>query len=156
MPTSSWYRIQRGAFVGILLCAVLGLVAAVGLLPLPRGSAVLVWLLHPVLFAVGAWCGWAVVARSREIDRELWQELGDPSLSKGEREYAHREAEDRRKAAGTVFLLAAMAPGGLAAYQLRAPDRITAGDLLMVTPILGLLWGLFLANRRLPPVEPDY
>jgi uncharacterized membrane protein YbhN (UPF0104 family) len=149
-----WKRIQRVAFWLMVAGVVLAASAAVGITSLPSNPPALVWSLHAVLLALGVGCGFAAVGRSREIDRERWRLLGDTSLTSGEREYAHREAEAELRSAGRVFVLSGVALGAFAAYLLRTPGEIGAADLLIVTPLLGFAAGLLVGSRVFPAVTP--
>ena len=149
-----WKRIQRVAFWLMVVGVVLAASAALGVTALPSRPPSLVWSLHGVLIALGAGCGVAAVGRSREIDRERWRLLGDASLTGGEREYAHREAEAELRSAGRAFVLCGVALGAFGAYLLRTPGTIGAADLLIVTPLLGFAVGLLAGSRLFPAVTP--
>ena len=149
-----WKRAQRVAFWLMVVGAVLAASAALGVTSLPSRPPSLVWSLHAVLTAFGAACGISAVARSREIDRERWRLLGDSSLTSGEREYAHREAEAELRSAGRAFVLCGVALGAFCAYLLRIPGTIGAADLLIVTPLFGFAVGLLAGSRLFPAVTP--
>lgn len=153
---SRWKKLQRIAFWGFLVCAILVLGSATGCSVLPKGVPILAWLFHPLMLALGVAAGYAAVARSREIDRERWQIVEDDTLTRGERNYAHREAETRSRQAGTVFFLAALGVGALLGYQLREPGAIGPADLLMVSPFVGFMAGLVLGARKLPSTKPRF
>jgi hypothetical protein len=146
-------RLQPVAFAILVVAGVLALAAATGLTPIPKGPPSLAWKLHPVLGLLGAACGVATVARSREIDRERWRVLSDPALTTGEREWAHREAESEIRRAGTVFLLSGVALGAFGAYQLRDPGTLGVADFLIVSPLLGFGAGLLAGAKLFPPVS---
>jgi hypothetical protein len=143
-------RRQQAAFWVLVAFAAGTLLAGTGLVEVPRGPAWIAWLLHPVLLAVGFACGAATVRRSREIDAQRWRLVEDDTLTRGERLYAHREAERETRIAGSVFLLAGISIGAFAAYVLRVPDRIGVADLLILSPLFGFLAGLLVISRRLP------
>lgn len=149
-----WRRVQTAAFWALLVGGVLAMAAATGFTPIPHGPPALAATLHPVLGLFGAACGLAAVARSREIDRERWRVLGDPALTSGEREWAHKEAEGDIRGAGTTFVLCGVAWGAFGAYQLRQPGILATADFLMVSPLLGFAVGLLLGLRVFPPVTP--
>ena len=135
------------ALVGIAV-AVLAVIAAVGYSPLPRGAPTAAWLLHPMLFSLGALGGVLTVQRRREIEELRWQIANDESATRAEREHAHREAEGELKKVGATFLLAPTALGLLLVYQFRDPERFTVADLLAVSPMLGFLVVLAVLGLR--------
>ena len=94
------------------------------------------------------------MARSREIERERWRVVADGTLTSGEREYAHREAEQQMRSAGTVFLLAALSVGFWLSYQLREDGTIGPADFLIVSSFVGFILGALIGSRLLPKQEP--
>ncbi|HUP25262.1 MAG TPA: hypothetical protein VNB06_20280 [Thermoanaerobaculia bacterium] len=150
----TWRRVQGVVFWILVVSGLLAVGAATGLTPIPKGPPSLAWKLHPVLLVLGFGCGLAAVARSREIDRERWRVLGDVSITSGERDWAHREAESEIRSSGTVFVLAGVALGAFGAYQLRDPDALGAADFLIVSPLIGFAVGLLVGLRVFPPVAP--
>jgi hypothetical protein len=149
-----WRRVQGIAFWLLVVGGVLAVGAATGLAPIPKGPPALAWKLHPVLIVFGFGCGLAAVGRAREIDRERWRVLADDALTKGEREWAHKEAESEIRGSGTVFVLCCVAWGAFGAYQLREANTVGAADFLMVSPILGFGLGLLAGVRAYPPATP--
>ncbi len=149
-------RLQSIAFWVVIGSAVLALGTTAGCDALPRGNAGWLWVLHPLLFAVGGAAGYATIFRHREIERERWQAVADPALTSGERDYAHREAEQQSRRAATWFFLAAIALGGVFAYQLRVRGAPGAADLLSVSPAVGFVLGLLVGSRRLPAEVPRF
>ncbi|HVS16227.1 MAG TPA: hypothetical protein VMV46_20100 [Thermoanaerobaculia bacterium] len=141
---------QRAAVWVLLVFAAGTLLAGAGLVGIPRGPAWIAWLLHPVLLAVGFACGGSTVRRAREIEAERWRLVEDATLTRGERLYAHREAERETRIAGSIFLVAAISMGAFAAYVLRVPERIGVADLLILAPLFGFLAGLWVVSRRQP------
>ncbi len=135
-------RAQSVAVVFAVICAVLAVAAAVGRSPLPHGSPALAWPLHPLMLALGALGGWLTVLRRREIDAWRWGIAEDDETTKAERELAHREAEGQLKVSMGVFLVAPTMVGLLFGYLLRDPERVTAADLLVVTPMIGFFAAL--------------
>jgi hypothetical protein len=149
-----WRRFQRVAFWLMVGGGILAVASAIGATPGAPAPAAVLFALHAVSIGYGFACGLAAVARSREIDRERWRVLGDPAISSGEREYAHREAEAELRSAGRVLVLSGVALGAVGAYQLREPGKIGAADLLIVTPLAGFALGLLAGRRLFPAVLP--
>lgn len=147
---------QQNAFRVLLVFAVLTLLAGTGLIEIPESPGWIAWLLHPVVLAIGYVCGAATIRRTREIDAVRWELVEDETLTRGERLYAHREAERETKVAGSVFLLAGISIGACAAYVLRSPEAIGVADLLILSPLLGFLAGLLVTSRREPAARRSY
>jgi hypothetical protein len=143
-------RQQKAAFAVLIVFALGTLVVGAGLIELPPAPGWMAWALHPLLLAVGFLFGAATVRRSREVDAKRWELVEDDTLTRGERLYAHREAERETKVAGSIFLLAGIAVGAFAAYVLRVPEQIGVADFLILSPLLGFLAGLVVVSRRLP------
>lgn len=142
--------------VGVTLTSfVLGFLASIDVLLLPRGRPAWAWGLHPLLFAAGLAGGLAAALRGRHIDRTRWEILSEPRLTEGEREAAHHDAEHQRKWAGVWFLAAPVLVGYWMGYQLTDPAE--AGPLIFAlpgSPLLGGGLGVFLAGRWLGPDAP--
>ena len=147
-----WRKVQTIAFWLLVPGGLLAVGAAAGLLPMPKGPPALAWKVHPIVIALGLGCGLASVARMREIDRARWRVLEDASITSGERDWAHREAESEIRGAGTVFVLCGVAWGAFGAYQLRDPGTLGAADFLMVSPLFGFAAGLLVGVKVFPPV----
>lgn len=134
---------------------VLGFLASIDVLLLPRGRPSWAWGIHPLLFLAGWGAGLATSLRGRQIDRRRWEILSEPRLTEGEREAAHHDAEQQRKWAGIWLIAAPILVGYWLAYQLA--DPAVAGPLtytLPGTPLLGAGLGLVLTDRWLGPDEP--
>ena len=134
-------RVQSVAVVFAFVCGALALVTSTGCPVLPEGDPGSVGLLHSLVGAVGGICGFFLPFRAREIDQERWRIVEDTTLTSGEREYAHKEADSERKTAGTIFLVAPLTLGLWLAYQFRQEDAIVATDFLAVTPLVGFAVG---------------
>jgi hypothetical protein len=146
---------QKIAFTILLAFAACTLLAGTGLVDVPRAPPWVAWALYPLLLAVGFLCGGATVRRAREIDANRWTLVEDEALTRGERLYAHREAERETKVAGSIFLLAGISVGTCAAYVLRVEDQIGVADFLILSPLVGFLAGLFVVSRRTPASRPS-
>lgn len=147
-------RLQRVAALVAVVSGLLGLATSVGCLALPPLASGWVWVLHPALLLLGLGGGWATVLRGREIDRRRWEIVEDPQLTRGEREYAHREAERQRRLAGTAYLAAAVFLGYWLAYHLGGGHGWVPAILLAVSPLVAYAAGLLLAHavtRDRPP-----
>ncbi len=128
----------------------LGFLASIDVFLLPRGLPHLAWLLHPLIFAGGVAGGIAAQARGAEIDRKRWEIVEDPLLTRGEREYAHKEAERQRRVAATIFMVTPLVCGYWMAYQFAAPEGGSlVGTLLGATPLPGFGIGLLVGDRIL-------
>lgn len=148
---------QTAAAAGGGVALILGLLASVDVLLLPRSGPWLAWILHPLFFVLGGAGGVAAAVRGRQVDRRRWEVLDDPMLTDGERELAHREAERERRWAGTVFFMAPVFLSYWMAYQVSGEE---GGSLLtyMLTlpPMGGFLAGLLFAQWALGPEEKPY
>jgi hypothetical protein len=82
------------------------------------------------------------VSRHRQIDQRRWEILADSALTKGERDYAHREAERQRRVAATAFGAAPVGLGYWMAYQMEAAGFTVF--LLPASPLLGFALGFVL------------
>lgn len=147
-------RLQKFVFRFAVAFALLGLATSVGCTVVPKGPPQAAWLLHPVLLLLAAAGGWATLLRNREIDRRRWEIVEDPTLTSGEREYAHREAERERRVAATAFLLGPLTLGYWMAYQFNVEERITAADFLVVPPLAGYVLGLLVGRWKGPKESP--
>lgn len=109
------------------------------------------WPLHLLLLAASAAAGMATMLRGVEIDRERWRIVDDPRITRGEREYAHKEAERQRRWAGTALMLGPVIAGYWLAFQFRSAGtgRLLT-DLLSLTPLAGFLAGLVYGRRYGP------
>jgi hypothetical protein len=116
-----------------------------------RGAAPERWtlLLHPVLLLAGAGCGLLTRWRAREIDANRWRVLSDPLLTRGEKEWAHHDAEAERRRAAVVFLLCPLVLGMWLAYDLGEEGPL---GFLPVTGLVGFGIGL-LAGTLLDRTE---
>ena len=140
-------RLQRLAFRVAVVAAVLGLATASGCAPgleLPRSA---VGVLHPLLLLLGGLAGWAASRRMGEIDGERWRIARDPDLTSGERQYAHREAEARRRRAAAALLGAPLLIGYCASGQIEASRESLSAQLLGVTALAGGIVGLIVSRR---------
>ena len=121
------------------------LAASGGCQVLPAGIPSLAWVLHPAVLLLGFVAGWLTTLRHREIDGERWRVVADPLLTKGEREYAHKEAEAERRRAAVCFIAAPLLLAWLLASRFRGPGSHLVTDLLAVTTLAGygagLAWG---------------
>jgi len=137
-------RFQKVALWVAVGGATIGFLTSTGCQMLPNAPRQVLPLLHPVLFALGAVFGVASQRRSEEIDRERWKIVEEPLLTGGERDWAHKNAERKRRGAGTAFLAAPLALGYWLAHQIEG--RGLAADLLAATAVLGAVAGLILAR----------
>lgn len=141
-------RLQRVSFWVAVVSAGAGFLTSAGCGVLPAmAESQLVWL-HPFLLVLGGVAGYLSVFRSHEIDRERWAIAEDPSLTSGERDYAHRNAERERRMASTSFLAAPLMLGYWMAYQIEGEGRLLAAQLLPVTGLVGAVIGLLVARWR--------
>lgn len=141
-------RAQSLAFAVGVASLALGLLASIGLRPLPPIPAPA----PPVLWAagilLGTACGVLVIVRLREIERERWQWAEGPGSSAAERELAHAEAERARRAAGRAWFLAPVGLSYWLAWQVEPALSIPAAGLLMSAPIVGFAAGALAARLR--------
>lgn len=147
-------RIQAIAVWVAGLSLLLGFLASIDVLLLPRGEPRHAWAAHLLLLAVGLFGGAAASLRGRLADRRRWEILEEPLLTSMERENAHREAERERRVAATVFMMAPIFLGYWLAYQLAGEDEGTLVTfLLTLSPLVGYVLGLLFAHRALGPEE---
>jgi len=140
-------RLQSVSVVVAVVCGVLALATATGCPAFPPGDPSAARWLHPLVILLGLGAGALASRRSRAIDDERWRVVDDSSLTSGEREYAHREAESGKRAATVQFLVAPIAVGLLLAYQFKDPDGFSAAELLTLTPLVGFALGLLVGSR---------
>ena len=135
-------RVQNVALIFAIVCGALGLATSTGCPVLPESGGDPVAPLHGLVILVGSLAGVIVTYRTRRIDEERWRAVADPVLTKGEREYAHGEAEREKKTAGIVFVMGPLTLGFWMAYHFGQEEAITAADFLTVTPLAGFGVGL--------------
>ena len=91
-------RLQRLAKWIAIVAGLLGVLGSVGVGHLPTGLLRLeIWAV--LLAAMGVAGGRFTVLRAGEIEAERWRVLEDEQLTSGEKEYAHRHAEQERRGA---------------------------------------------------------
>jgi len=139
-------RGQKVAFWVAVVCLGLGFLTSAGCQMLPALPTGTLWVLHPILLVLGAVAGYLSSGRNEEIDRQRWQVAEDPSLTSGERDYAHRYAERQRRWASTSFIAAPLMLGYWLAYQVEGAGRLLAAQLLPATALLGAVLGFLLAH----------
>lgn len=137
------------------LCAVLALATATGCPALPTGEPGASSWLHPLVILVGLGAGFATRRRSAAVDGNLWKVVDDPTLTSGEREYAHHEAGAEKKRAAVAMISGPIGLGLLLAYQFKGPE-FSFADLLTISPLLGFVAGLWLGGLRQPPTVPPH
>ena len=139
--------LQRWALRVAVVAALLGLATASGCVPgvgMPQGS---VWALHPLLLVLGGAAGWLASRRMTEIDAERWRVAQDPDLTSGERQYAHRHAESRRRWAALSLLGAPLLIGYCSSGQIEDSIDSLPAQLLGITALAGGILGLFIGRR---------
>ena len=141
-------RAQRVSFWVAVVSATLGFSTSAGCRLAPEIPDASLGLLHPLLFLVGGIAGYLSVFRTHEIDRERWRIAEEPSLTSGERDYAHRYAERQRRLASTSFLAAPLMLGYWMAYQVEGEGQLLAAQLLPVTGLVGSVVGLLVARLK--------
>ena len=140
-------RLQKSFFWFAVACAALGVASGSGCSPFPELPPSSISLLHPLLLIVGIIAGMLSIGRGDEIDRERWKIAEDPTVTSGEREYAHKHAERKQRWAGISFAGAPLMFGYWMAYQVGVDgDRLYA-HLLPVTGIAGFAVGLVVAGK---------
>jgi hypothetical protein len=148
-------RFQIVAAVATALFLALGLAASVQLTPRMHPTALVVAAIACFTCILGGLSGLAVILRKREIEARRWELVQDGALTSGEREVAHRDADQAVRVAGRTFFLAAVSSGGWLSYQFRDPEQFTPSDLLILAPVLGFLIGLALSNHFVPTPRPN-
>ena len=141
-------RLQRASFWMAVICATLGFLASAGCRMAPEIPASGLGVLHILLLVLGGLLGHFSVFRSQEIDQERWHIAEDPSLTSGERDYAHRNAERKRRVASTSFLAAPLMLGYWMAYQVEGEGESLAAQLLPVSALVGAVIGLLTARLK--------
>jgi hypothetical protein len=140
-------QLQRWALRVAIVAALLGLATASGCVPGVGLPAATVTVLHPLLLLVGGLAGWAASRRMAEIDAERWRVASDPDLTSGERQYAHRHAETRRRWAAASLLGAPLLIGYCTSGHIESGQELLAAQLLGVTALAGGIVGLIVAGR---------
>lgn len=147
--------LQRVAVGMAAVGLVLGFLASLDILLLPRAGLGWAYVLQPVMLILGAGGGVATALRGRHVDRVRWATVAEPLLTDMERETAHKDAETERRQAGVWFLMGPMLLGYWLAYQVAPPQSNSlAAYLLAILPMPGFALGLLAANRHLGPDEP--
>jgi hypothetical protein len=141
-------RLQRLALRVAVAAALLGLATASGCAPGLGLTRSTLGLLHPLFLLLGGLAGWVAALRMGEIDRERWRIARDPDLTSGERQYAHREAEARRRRAAASLLGAPLLIGYCTTGQIDASRESLAAQLLGVTALAGGILGLAVSRYR--------
>lgn len=134
-------RAQKVSFWVAVVSATVGFLTSAGCRMLPEISSSWVGPLHGFLFVLGAVAGYLAVGRGQEIDRERWRVAEDPTLTSGERDYAHKYAERERRSAVTSFLAAPLMLGYWLAYQVAGEGQDLVAQLLPATAVLGSVVG---------------
>lgn len=146
-------RAQRVSFWVAVVSATLGFLTSAGCRMLPAVSSSWIGWLHGLLLVLGAVAGYLAVGRGREIDRQRWRVAEDPSLTSGERDYAHKFAERERRGAVTSFLAAPLMLGYWLAYQVVGEGQDLAAQLLPATALLGSVGGWIGARFQESPED---
>ncbi len=148
-------RLQRVSFWVAVVSATLGFLTSAGCRMLPEVPASTLGFLHPLLLILGGFLGYKSVFRNHEIDRQRWQIAEDSSLTSGERDYAHRNAERLRRGASTAYLAAPLMLGYWLAYQVEGGGESLMAQLLPVSGLMGAVIGLLVARFRFRESDPD-
>jgi hypothetical protein len=141
-------RLQRGSLWLAAAAAVLVLFAAAGRGPLPDRGGAWLWVLHPLVLFLGGVGGALTAARHRQIDVRRWEIVQDSSLTKGERQWAHQDAETERKKAAASFLAAPVLVAGWLSSHFGHHEPTLVDELLPMTSLLGFGLGLLWAHWR--------
>ena len=144
-------RLQKSSFWVAVVGAAGGFLTSAGCQLAPEIPASSLGFLHPLLLILGGVVGYLSVFRNYEIDRKRWQIAEDPSLTSGERDYAHRYAERQRRLASTSYLAAPLMLGYWLAYQVEGEGQALIAQLLPVTALVGSVLGLLVARFRVAP-----
>lgn len=141
--------------------AAMGLVilgTATGCNPVPTAPAGWLGVAYPLLLGVGALFGWMARLRQVEIEEDRWRILSDEHLTRGERTYAHKEAESAMTRSLAAFLLVPLFLAGCLTYQIPGGEESFANDLLVLPAFLGyglgLLLGWWKTRERYGPHRP--
>ncbi|MDX1631123.1 MAG: hypothetical protein R3234_04640 [Thermoanaerobaculia bacterium] len=141
--------------------AVLGLVilgTATGYNPVPTAATVWLGVAYPFLLGVGVLFGWMARLRQVEIEEDRWRILSDEHLTRGERTYAHKEAESAMTRSLAAFLLVPLLLAGYLTYQIPGEEGSFVNDLLVLPAFLGyglgLLLGWWKTRNRSGPHRP--
>ena len=148
-------RFQVVAAVATALFFALGLAASIQLTPRMHPSAAALVAIACLPGGLGGLGGLGVILRKREIDARRWELVQDGALTSGERQIAHRDADQAVRASGRTFFLAAVSSGGWLSYQFRDPEQFTPSDLLILAPVLGFLIGLALSHHFVSTPRPN-
>lgn len=155
MKTTLLERIQHGAIAVAVVTGALGLLAAGGCSIAPEGKPELAGLVHVFLLLISVGAGIVAALRVNEVEQARWQAVQEPMATKGEREYAHREAESQRRGTATAFLLAPLGVAFWLAHLFETEGVFSLSDLFLVTPVVGYLIALLIASRRFSSPPPD-
>ena len=148
-------KLQTGS-VGLAVAGgVLGFLTAGGCSATPTAPPGWAGPVHLLLLLVSALGGICAAFRIREVETARWQAVNDPLATKGEREYAHREAESQRRWAATAFLLGPIGVAFWLAYAFETPGRFSLSDLFLVTPMAAFLIALLTALRSIASRPPS-
>lgn len=139
-------RLQSFLLAAAIAGLAIGFLASIGLRIFPLLDRAGFWTVVTLLLLAGLGGGVATVVRAREIDRRRWEAVDDPLITKGEREYAHKEAERERRWAGIVYFTSPIALGYCAAYHLGAGAAENAPALLSLLPLASYLVGYVAAH----------
>ena len=143
---------QRAALIAGGLGILAGFLASIGYLLLAPLSVLAMLLWIGLLLVLAVVCGALSSSRLVAIERRRWRAVEDLSLTSGERQLAHREAESERRWALLSFLLP---PLGLGYWLGGQPTERTT---LAWAPAAGLvvyLLSWWLAARRLDELDRD-
>jgi hypothetical protein len=140
-------RAERLALWAAVILGLLGFAGGLGHRVLPSLPATAGWPLQLVVIGCGFLAARLARRRAAEIERRRWAALEEPLLTGGEREWAHREAEQARRASGFALLLAPLMLGYFLAYQF-ADGAGAVARALAGTPLLGFVGGLLWGRSR--------
>lgn len=152
--TSRLQRLEKVALWIGIVAGTLGFLTSAGCVRLPELPGATVPWLHLVLFGFGAVAGLLATRRGEEIDRRRWEIVQDGSLTSGEIDWAHKDAENSRRWAGSKFLGAPVLLGYWMAFQVEGRGSTLAAQLLAATALVGCFAGLLLARLRRSPAGP--
>jgi hypothetical protein len=139
-------RLQGFLLIAAVVGLAVGFLASIGLRVFPLLGRGGFWIVVALLLLAGLGGGVATVVRAREIDRRRWEAVDDPLITKGEREYAHKEAERERRWAGIVYFTSPIALGYCAAYHLGPGAVENAPALLSLLPLAAYVVGYVAAH----------